>query len=40
MGMGRHVGRRKKDPIILTYHILGEPDPTVAINVDTYTNAV
>jgi hypothetical protein len=25
---------------ILTYHILGEPDPTVAINVDTYTNAV
>jgi hypothetical protein len=39
MGMGRHVGRRKKDPTILTYYILGEPDPTVG-NIDTNTNAV
>jgi hypothetical protein len=24
----------------LTYHILGEPDPAVGINIDAYTNAV
>ncbi len=38
--MGRKVGRGEKDSVALTHHILGKPDPTVAINVNPHSYTV
>ncbi len=35
-----YIDEEAQNPATLTHHILAEPDPTVAINVNTNTNAV